>query len=66
MLKTTTLQEILELSDNIIWQVSALLRQHILELGPVFLDQQIKKGVLWLMSLVLKRADRPDIVLESV
>jgi|TARA_B110000977_G_C10867171_1_gene412076 hypothetical protein len=59
MLETTALQVILELPDNITGQGPALLRQHVLKLRPVFLDQLIKQRVLWLMSLVLKWANRP-------
>ena len=66
MLEATVLQEILELPDNITGQGPALLRQHVLEPGPVFLDQLIKQRVLWLMSLVLKWANGPEIVLKCI
>ncbi len=66
MLETTALQVALELPDNIAGQGPALLRQHVLKLRPVFLDQLIKKRVLWLMSLVLKWTYGPEIVLEGI
>ncbi|MFT7246707.1 MAG: hypothetical protein ACI82A_004087 [Candidatus Azotimanducaceae bacterium] len=44
----------------------ALLRQHTLEPEPVRLDQLIKQCVLWLMSLVLKWTNWPEIVLECI
>jgi hypothetical protein len=46
----TALEVILELPDNVIWEIPALHRQHVLEPRPVLLDQLIKKRVLWLMS----------------
>jgi len=66
MLQTTTLQVILELPDNITGQGPALLRQHVLKLRPVYLDQLIKQRVLWLMSLVLKWTYGPEVVLECI
>ena len=66
MFETTALQVILELPHDITGQRSALLRQHVLKLRPVFLDQLIKQRVLWLMSLVLKRPNGPEIVLEYI
>jgi hypothetical protein len=46
----TALEVILELPDNVIWEIPALLRQHVSEPRPVLHDQLIKKRVLWLMS----------------
>ncbi len=66
MLEATTLQVILELPDDITRQGPALLRQHVMEPGPVFLDQLIKQRVLWLMSLVLKPTNGSEIVLECI
>ena len=66
MLETTALQVVFKLPNNIPRQAPALFCQHVLELGPVFLDELIKQRVLWLMSLVLKRANGPEIVLEYI
>ena len=66
MLKTTALQIVFKLSDNITRQAPALLCQHVLELRPMLLDQLVKKRVLWLVALVLKRADRPETVLKYI
>ena len=49
MLKTTTLQVIPELPDDIPGQDLTLRRQHVLEMRPVLLDQLVKQRVLWLM-----------------
>ena len=66
MLETTALQIVFKLCDNITRQAPAMLCQHALKRGPVFLDQLIKKRVLWLMSLILKRTHRPEVVLEYI
>ena len=66
MLEATTLQVVFKLPNNIPRQAPALFCQHVLELGPVFLDELIKQRVLWLMSLVLKRANGPEIFLEYI
>jgi len=65
MLETPALQVILELPDDITGQGPALLRKHVLKQRPVLLDQLIEKSVLWLVSLVLKWANGPEIVLED-
>ena len=66
VLKTTTLQVIPELPDDIPGQDLTLRRQHVLEMRPVLLDQLVKQRVLWLMSLILKWANGPEVVLECI
>tara|TARA_B110000503_G_scaffold103122_1_gene153990 strand:- start:169 stop:705 length:537 start_codon:yes stop_codon:yes gene_type:complete len=66
VLKTTALHVFLELPDNITRQAPALRRQHVFEQGPVFFYQLIKQRVLWPMSLVLKWANGPEVVLECI
>lgn len=66
MLKTTTLQVIPKLPDDITGQDLTLRRQHVLEMRPVPLDQLVKQRVLWLMSLILKWANGPEVVLECI
>ena len=66
VLKTTALQVIFELPDDVFREIPVLLQQHTLEPGPVLLDQLIKQRVLWLMSLIPERANRPEVVLECV
>jgi hypothetical protein len=66
VLKATALEVILELPDNVIWEIPALHRQHVLEPRPVLLDQLIKKRVLWLMSLIPKWTNGPEVVLERI
>jgi hypothetical protein len=66
MLETAALQEVFKLPDDITGQVPALLRQHVLKLRPVFLDQLIKQRVLWLVSLILKWTNGPEVVLECI
>ena len=66
VLKTTTLQVIPELTDDIPGQDLTLRRQHVLEMRPVLLDQLVKQRVLWLMSLILKWANGPEVVLECI
>ncbi len=43
VLKTTALQAIIELPDDIIWQALTLPHQHRLELGPVFPGYLVKE-----------------------
>jgi hypothetical protein len=66
VLKTIALQGIFKLNGNTTWQNPALLRQHTLEPGPVFLDQLTEKGALRLTSLILKWTVGPKIVLECI
>lgn len=54
MPKTTTLQVIPELPDDIPGQDLTLRRQHVLEMRPVRLDQLVKQRVLWLANPTFK------------
>ncbi len=66
MFKTTALQKVVKLPDNVFWKIPLLLRQHALEPGPVFLDQLTKQHVLWLMSLISEWANGPEVELRAV
>jgi hypothetical protein len=66
MLKTTALEILFELPDNIIGQPPTLLCQRVLKLRPVFYYQSIQQRVLGLVSLIQKWAYGPEVVMKCI